>query len=474
MSGNDGGVFVYHPLHSQTPLYSVYDTAIQGPAPKVAHTLSPDDQTRLLKRYRIHMRDVIERRGPKSGFDLEKDFKDDARDLVQRFRAFFPALLSKTTLTEHAAQAAIFFPTIECFDNRCIEIKGHNEAIFITSRTLDAIELFADTLSMCIALNGPELSALLALENPPPPHVLLAWMTMNTRPTPDVLMLDSVLGPGSRRLSEEALREELYTNERAMKWLPEANRNGWGHYRLSMALTWLMLVAINRLVRGAQLGGEHYLGVTIPRPGSTSMLSLDSRYLSTLILSFIVLHEIGHFALGHNNAAGPPVDPVLQKIVDASLAHAGETGTEAQNLIGSFVGHETAADGFALDVIENEYRDPMLEAATLWCAALAGTNDDCGDWLDHFGANPRGNYPAFSMRVWFMNGRFSEGKRKGRIAQDITRQAEALARTIRQDEQPARDSAGVFLKLWQIAEKQTSVENELLDWLQNQLGKPKR
>src|SRR5262249_41882984 len=159
---------------------------------------------------------------------------------------------------------------------------------------------------------------------------------------------------------------------------------------------------------------------------------------------------------GHNKAAGPPVDPLLREIVDRTMAHAAETGDQAHDLLGSFVGHETGADGFALDVIEEEYRDGVLEAATLWCAALSGTNDDCGDWLDNFNKDARGKYPAFSMRVWFLNGRFSSGKRQGPIAQDITRQAEALAIAIRAAEQSTPASAVAFRKLWDIAMKQTA------------------
>jgi len=468
MGDADGGVFIYHPLNPQNALYSIYESA-QRQGSEFTHALSKDDESRLLKRYRLHMGDVLQRRGSTSGISLDSDFKHDTRDLVHRFRKFFPALLEKTTLTDNAAKVAVFFPVIDCFDNRCIEIKGHNEAIFITSRTLDAIELFADTLSMCVRLNGLELAVMLGMEDPPPAHVLLAWMTMMARPMPDVFNLDAVLGQGAR--SEKTLREELYSNPSASSWLPEANRVGWGHYRLSMAITRLMLVAIHGLVRGEPPGGESFVKATRAVPATTSGLSMDSQYVATLVLTFIVLHEIGHFALGHNNAAGPPVDPVLQKIVDASMAHAEETGAEGHNLIGSFVGHETAADAFALDVIDEQYRDPMLEAATLWCAALSGTNDDCGDWLDNFGKDPRGKYPAFSMRVWFMNGRFSQGRRQGKIAQDITRQSEALAKEIRQAEQLGDGGVETFRKLWAIGSKETGAGDDVFSRLRNLFGK---
>jgi len=396
-----------------------------------------------------HMRDVFERRGLVQKTFSNPDFREDDRALVQRFRTFWPALVGKTTLTDHAEHVAVFFPSIDCFDNRCIEIKGHNEAIFVTSRTLDAIELFANTLSMAIRLNGLELPVLLGLENPPPPYVLLAWMTMAARSVPDVLMLDALTGSAAREMSGRTLHDELYA--KGYRWLPEAGHRGWGHYRLSSAITWLMLIALHQLVRGAHSESEGFIGATGPVPESTSMLSLDSHYFSTLILAFIALHEVGHLALGHNKAAGPPVDPVTRQLVDQVTAHAAETGAEAHDLLGSFVGHETGADGFALDVIQEEYRDPVLEAATLWCAALSGTNDDCGDWLDNFGKDPRGKYPAFSMRVWFLNGRFSSGKRQGPVAQNITRQAEALAKAIREAEQSTEPNSGVFRKLWAIA-----------------------
>jgi hypothetical protein len=171
-----GGVFIYHPLHSQTPLHELYHQSAMG-ARTLTHDLSEEDRTRLTGRYRMHMREVLARRSV-SGAQEAAEIGDDERALVKRFRAFFPALIEKTSLTDKAGRVAVFFPKLQCFDNRCIEIKGHNEAIFVTARTLDVIELFAHTLSMAVRLNGLELAAMLGLEDPPPPHVQLPWMTM--------------------------------------------------------------------------------------------------------------------------------------------------------------------------------------------------------------------------------------------------------------------------------------------------------
>ncbi len=455
MRAEQGGVFVFHPLNSSTPLYSLYEEALFPFSYQSARTLSTEDETRLINRYLLHMGDVVVRRGlDRTSVPSGAGFREDSRPLVQNFRAFFPELCKKTTLTDTAVKVAIFFPVLNCFDTRCLEIKGHNEAIFITSGTLDTIELFADTLSLCVKLNGMELSRMLSLEDPMPSHILLAWLTVCARGEPDVFMLDSILGPASYGRNEKALHAEIYATGRSLGALGEEYRQGWGNYRLSMAASWLMLLAVNRLVRGAKLGGDAFVGATQRVSSTASMMSMDSSYFATLILSFIVLHEIGHFALGHNKAAGPPVDPQLKGFVESSVAHAVESGGTAQNLIGSFVGHETGADAFALDVIEERYRDPMLEAATLWCAALAGTNDDCGDWLDNFAANALGKYPAFPMRVWFLNGKFSAGKRQGAIAKAITGQAEALARFNRENEQLTPDSGKLFRSLWNIAAAQ--------------------
>jgi hypothetical protein len=473
MSDPREGVFVYHPLNTQTPLYAAFADAVKRPAPSAVSVLSDDDRTRLLNRYRQHMRDVVERRGLKADTALEEAFKEDERALVKRFHAFFPALVQHTSLTDKAARVAVFFPVLDCFDNRCVEIKGHNEAIFITSRTLDAIELFANTLSLCVQLNGLELRTMLGLEDPPPAHILLAWMTLRARDIPDVYRLDPVVGADSRNLSARSLRDELYKNHEP-NWLPAAGRRAFAHHRLSLCLSWLMLRALNRLVRSAHFGGERYLGLRYAVPAARSVLSLDSEYLATLVLSFIVLHEIGHFALGHNTVDGGAVDPVLQQIAEASARFSAENGGQGHNLIGSLTGHETAADAFALEVIEEAYRDPMLEAATLWCAALAGSNDDCGDWIENFAANPRGKYPGFAMRVWFLNGKFSSGRRQGRIAQEITRQAEALAAALGQDDDAAGESAEVFRKLWQIASEETGTARRGLSKILSGLRLPWR
>ena len=448
-----GGIFVYHPLNAQHPLYAVYAGATgRRRASAGTRSLPADDRERLQKRYRLHMRDVVEKRGLDPEAALRPDLKEDGRALVRRFRAFFPALLEKTTLTGKAGEVEIFFPVIDCFDNRCVEIKGHGEGVFITSRTLDVIELFANTLAMCVRLNALELRAMLGFEDPPPPHVLMVWMTMISG-APAIFMPDGVEDPRFSKIGARAMREELYVKD-VSKWLPEAQQRGWSHYRLSLGLTWLMLRAVHRLVRGNSRGGEYCLGVTSAPAPEDSALSLDGGYLATLILSFIVLHEISHLALGHNMAEGPPVDPQIQTIVERSMEHAAEHGAEAFNLVGTAQGHETGADVFALEVIGEEYREPVMEAATLWCAALAGTNADRGDWVKGAFANPLG-YPGYAMRVWFINGRLSSGMRQGPIAQDITRQAEALASALSQ-QQHSVAHLELFGTLWKVAAREVA------------------
>jgi len=450
-----GGVFIYHPLHKNTPMYALYAGATgSGAAAPETHALSADDRARLHKRYRLHMRDVLEKKGLQPDAVFGREMREDRRALVTRFRAFFPALLGKTTLTGKAAEVGVFFPAIDCFDSRCLEIAGHGEAVFITSRTLDVIELFANTLSMCARLNGLELRRLIGFQDPPPPYITFLWFSMEAKAS-EALLLDELISPRSGAIGRRALREQFYLKG-GSDLVPRDFLRASGHAKLSLGLTWLMMRAVNDLVRGGR-DGERYLGVTSPPARVRAWLSLDANYLATLILAFIVLHEISHLALSHNRAEGSPVDPLTRALIERLTEFAAKDGGQLNIHAGQAVGHETGADGFALAVIEEkDYRDPMLEAATLWCAALAGSNEDRGDWARNVFANPMG-YPGYAMRVWYLNGKFSTGERQGAIAQQITRQAEELASALGRDTHSSADRAELFLALWKLALCETTL-----------------
>src|SRR5437762_994035 len=130
MSSGQDGTFVYHPLNSHTSMFSLYDNAIRARSAVLTHELSDDNRTRLLSRYRQHIHDVAERRGLVADAVLKSELAEDKRGMVRRFRAFFPSLIDKTALSDKAKHVAVFFPVLDCFDNRCVEIKGHDEAIF--------------------------------------------------------------------------------------------------------------------------------------------------------------------------------------------------------------------------------------------------------------------------------------------------------------------------------------------------------
>lgn len=134
-------------------------------------------------------------------------------------------------------------------------------------------------------------------------------------------------------------------------------------------------------------------------------------------------------------------------------AAAGDPDASARNLIGTAIGHETAADGLALEAIaDDDTRDVLLEAATLWLGALVGSHNQHGDWLAEVHKDA-GKHPDYVMRVWYLNGRFSMRARQGAIAQEITRQVEALAnwRDPHPDDATFAASAEVFARLWAVA-----------------------
>jgi hypothetical protein len=452
----DGGIFVYHPLGAQTELFAVYTATLDDSAAAATEReVDPAARSYFFERYARHLGGALREPPPAA-------LVNDARPLVQRFHAFFPALLARTSLTEHAARVNVFFPVFDRFDCRCLDGRGRGEAIFITSRTLDLIELLARTLSLCVRLNGLELPAMVAADPPAGGYLLLAWMNMFMRAVPDVFGFEEIVAAAAR--GAEPLREHLAAF--APAWFSEGQRRCWGHYRVTRCLAWLMLREVNRLAGGgaAGAGGEDdgaLLAVARDGDATSLQLSLDSRYLATQILSFVVLHEIGHLALGNNALDGGPVSPVERAVAEAAVKAAEEgpgDGVVARDLIGTAVGHETGADNFALEVTnDDDTRDVLLEAATLWCAALAGTSGGCGDWLRNHADNPTSQHPDYAMRVWYMNGRFSKGRRQGAVAQDITRQTQALAASfVAESGAPAPTgavAARAFQQLWSFAKQ---------------------
>ncbi len=447
-----GAVFVYHPLGPQDPLYSAFASWTQ-PAGQEGAPVA-DDRARLLGRYRPFALHRSRGGNPAVSVTIPANLDEDRRELTRKFRAFFPSFLCGTDLQVLAPRIALVFPAVDVYDARCLRVDDR-PAVFVTSRMLDVIELFANTLSLCVRLNGLAAPYLLSMEDTPPEFVLLAWMALVAGDVPYITSLHDLLeGRSDGQELERALRVKLLHTR--FDWMTaEANR-ALSYYQLSHYLCQLMLRAAQRVVRGDGWELLEYLKVTESIPCRSS-LSVDSRYLATLILSFIVLHEVGHLVLRHNEFE--PVED-WSELVEAVKREAREVESivNVRDFSNTPPSYELAADNFALQVVNEQSRGPLLEAATLWCAALASTCANSLDWMDHaFVSGSTSEHPAYAMRVWYLNGRFSSGRRAGPIARTITRLAEWLGDQLSKDVPSPEQPTEVFRALWGIARQETDL-----------------
>ncbi len=156
-------------------------------------------------------------------------------------------------------------------------------------------------------------------------------------------------------------------------------------------------------------------------------MSMDARYLATVVLTFVVLHEHAHIAHRHNSLEPMAEDPQIKQIVEGVMRFAKDhPDTVAVDLTESTQRFEQDADCFAIEAVPETYRSAMLEAATLWFTTLASADRGGTDWLEKSAEGKGRAYPQYAMRVWFLNGRYSTGMRQGKIAQEITRTAQAI------------------------------------------------
>jgi tetratricopeptide (TPR) repeat protein len=413
-------VFLYNPLNVHGELFALFAAASQR---DVAGQRRGD----LLALYRPF---ALGRR--LAGVAIPAALEEDARPLTARFRAFFPGLVELSDLRSEIGEVPIVFPQVAVADARCIELDGH-QAVFVSSAMLDAIELFASTVSICARLNQIALPSVTALEERLPDQVALAWLTLVGDAWPGMTVA-ALLERGSSR--DELL--DVLVDE--SDWAADGLRPGLTCYRLSHLLMQLMMRAIRRSARRGWDGAHGY-----PREPIGGALPVERDFLAVLALAFVVLHEIGHLALGHNEIGLPSPDGLEQALAG--------TGAQQVALHGTQASFELAADVFAVEVVEGRVRDPLLEAATLWCAALERAHVAAGERFDDLArlTETPDAYPSFAVRVWFLNGRLSTGRRAGAIAQQITSQAEGAAHELEEGADDPEREVEAFNALWDIA-----------------------
>ena len=430
------GVFVYHPLGLTTPLFELWREASKQP-PRAQPAVSPE----LLKRHRSHV--AARLRGAPS---FPGDQTEDSRELVQLFRAFFPAFLEQIGAPPDRADIPVTFPTLALFDARVAEV-AQQRGIFVTSRVLDMIELFARTMSLCARLNGLAIPVLCALGDPPPPHVLLAWMPLHNHGLAG-FTLSELLGVPIAGNLRQRLEGQIFAAVPGFS--AEASR-AWGRHRLAAYLAQITLASMQRLLRPDLAGGEELLGIAGELPSCDEAMSMDARYLATVVLTFIVLHEHAHIAHRHNSLEPMEEDPQIRHIVEGAMQFAKDhPDTVAVDLTESTQRFEQDADCFAIEAVPETYRSAILEAATLWFTTLASADRGGTDWLEKSAEAKGRAYPQYAMRVWFLNGRYSTGMRQGKIAQEITRTAQAIEASASSVDLSLEKLVPVFRALWEI------------------------
>ncbi len=148
------GVFVYHPLGPKTPLFELWREASKQ-RPREQPAVSPE----LLKRYRSHVVRAATRRGVVPSRARRRTGGNSCNCSARSSRLSSGGSVPRRTVLD----IPVTFPTLALFDARVAEA-GQQRGIFVTSRVLDVIELFARTMSLCARLNGLATPVLCALE----------------------------------------------------------------------------------------------------------------------------------------------------------------------------------------------------------------------------------------------------------------------------------------------------------------------
>jgi len=436
MSG--ASVVIYHPLGPQEQLFKLW----REPRPQM-RCKQPTVTPQLRKRYRSHLLAPT-----RSGMALPDQFDEDTRELVRDFRAFFPLFLSRNGAPGDRTQIPFSFPKHHIFDARPVELAGR-PTIFISSRTLDMIELFARTMSLCARLNGAALPHLLQLQDPPPDVVTFAWLPLQFEGVPGV-SFDDLLDWAAHSVAPGRLQAKLSGWFNAM---PSDLRKGPGRWQLTHFLAQVMLLTMKRLARGAGQE-EAMLEMTRELPRHDGAATLDARYLATVVLTFVALHEHAHITHGHQSVEPMEQDARLSRIAEGVMQFAKEnpdTVAKAVDFRGQTQFYEQDADCFAIEATSEQYRDEMLEAATLWFTALAAADQGGVSWVTKATESEGRRYPQYAMRVWFLNGRYSTGLRQGDVAQTTYQIANAIEQYKSSLELPVEQLLALSHALWDFA-----------------------
>jgi hypothetical protein len=423
---------VYQPLAPETPLFELWRGVVDHAVPRRAAVPAP-----VLARYQAH---VAVRRAasgaPLTAAIAAADAAADQRISVRDFHAFFPEFLSRIGAPPHVIEQAVSFPTLDLFDARAVEA-GDAIGIFISSRMLDAI----DVLARMVTLNTRVFAAIgRAVERTGRRSTGLVMPVWWPLLSVQLGLADFDGVPPAR------VRDVVFNT---------ADR-GFGQRRLTHYVAQAMFALLERIVRGTPAEASACVEAALVRRPSTGRVPADARYLATMVLTFIALHEHCHIVHQHNSL--DPADPSLPlaQLANRLAAHGDPSITASLNLYGTTMMFEQDADCFAIEAAPEPYREPLLDAASLWLTALACADRGGTGWMPAVFATQGRVHPQYAMRVFFLNGRYSTGDRQGEVAQWVRRAAEDLEAQPTTMEMPLETLLPLARQLISIAEQEAA------------------
>ncbi len=392
---------VYQPLAPGTPLFELWRTAVDGHVPD-----RPAIAPAVLARYHAHVgiRRLAAGAAPKAA--VAAGAAEDQRLSVRDFRAFFPAFLTAVGAPPHIAEQPVSFPSLDLFDARAVEA-GDAMGIFVSSRMLDAVDVLARVVTLntrIFAAIGRELERTgrrsTGLVMP------VWWPLLSVKLT----LADVVDVPRGQ------VRDAVFdTPDRAL-----------GCRKLTHYVAQAMFALLERIVRGTPEEASRCAAAVLGARGHQSKVPRSARYLSTVVLTFIALHEHCHILHQHNSLEPGDPDLPLAQLGERLASHTDPSITASLNLYGTTMMFEQDADCFAIEATPDPYKEPLLDAASLWLTALACADRGGTGWMPAVFATEGRIHPQYAMRVFLLNGKYSEGARQGEVAQWVRRAAEDL------------------------------------------------
>ena len=422
-------------LGPTTPLFTLWRGAVsQGGHQPVAGAAD------VLKRYGAHLRARLATISPKPATVITNVLDEDRRQSVRDFRRSSRCSSTRIGAPPDRAAIPVAFPSLPIFDARVVEA-GPDRAIFLSSRLLDVVDVFARAVS----LNARVFERMRQeVATPSQSLVLPTWY-----PLMDVgLSLADLcdLPPGK-------VRETVF---HAPDVAP-GNRIAYGRRRLTHYLAQAMFLVMERLVGGSaddvaacleamKHGAEAGAEPTLTPATSRRWRSRSSSCTSTRISR-----------TGTTRTSRCRRIPRSTPSLKPRCATRRNTATWRRSTsVARRSGSNRMPTAFPSRSSQTSTREAVLEAASLWLTALASADRGRSDWL-HAAFESKGRaYPQYAMRVWFLNGKYSTGARQGEVAGWVRRTAEAVQAQPSTIAMPLATCLPVVRELWAIAEAEAA------------------